>query len=175
MTSGHSKLLSQFPRTRTTGGPIDRNSSRTVSAQTSPRCQISSALFAISFTLSGRRLCVSARTNTRRASPAFALIVMLRFELSTRSTSEEYRRGQDDNTVRAAARLGSPSPNGRLAELLEDKLVGKATLGASMTNIRGSSEHPAVIGRLAYVCRMRGAVLPLQGDLAAVRLVFAMR
>src|SRR5436309_2950370 len=35
MTSGHSKLLSQFPRTTTTRGPIARSSSRIASAQTS--------------------------------------------------------------------------------------------------------------------------------------------
>src|SRR5438034_8601282 len=40
-----------------------------VSMQTSPRCQISSASLAISLTLSGKRLCVSARTKMRSASP----------------------------------------------------------------------------------------------------------
>jgi len=40
---------------------------KNASAQTSPRCQISSASLAISFTLSGSRLCVSARTKTRNA------------------------------------------------------------------------------------------------------------
>ena len=41
---------------------------RDTSAQTSPKCQISSASFAISFTFSGKRLCVSARTKMRQAS-----------------------------------------------------------------------------------------------------------
>lgn len=83
-TNGHSKLLSQFPRTTTTGGPIACNSSRIVSAQTSPRCQISSAFLGIFLTLSGRRLCVSARTKMRRVFSDFASVVMPRFELSSR-------------------------------------------------------------------------------------------
>ena len=65
-TSGHSKLVSQFPRTRVTRGPIAPSSSRILSAQTSPRCQISSAPFAIWLTFSGKRLCVSARTKIPR-------------------------------------------------------------------------------------------------------------
>src|SRR4029077_15363113 len=48
ITNGHSELLSQFPRTTITAGPIARSSSRIVSEQTSPRCQISSASLAIS-------------------------------------------------------------------------------------------------------------------------------
>ena len=57
---------------RSRRGPIARSSSRIVSAQTSPRCQISSASLAISLTLSGRRLCVSARTKMRQASLDFS-------------------------------------------------------------------------------------------------------
>ena len=64
-TSGQSVLLSQFPRTTVTCGPTVRSSSRMLSAQMSPRCQISSAPRAISFTLSGKRLCVSASTKMR--------------------------------------------------------------------------------------------------------------
>ena len=67
-TNGHSKLLSQFPRTTVTRGPIALSSSRMLSAQTSPRCQISSALLAISLTVFGKRLCVSARTKILKAS-----------------------------------------------------------------------------------------------------------
>jgi hypothetical protein len=47
---------------------------RILSAQTSPRCQISSASLAIWLTFSGRRLCVSARTkicSALLACPAF--------------------------------------------------------------------------------------------------------
>jgi hypothetical protein len=83
ITSGHSELLSQFPRTTTTGGPIARNSSRIVSAQTSPRCQISSATLAISFTLFGKRLCVSARTKMRRDSSDFRWVLILCFKVPT--------------------------------------------------------------------------------------------
>ena len=67
-TSGQSRLLSQFPRTTVIGGPTARSSSIMTSVQTSPKCQISSALLAISFTLPGKRLCVSAITKMRRAS-----------------------------------------------------------------------------------------------------------
>jgi hypothetical protein len=67
-TSGQSKLLSQLPRTTVTRGTIARSSSRMLSAQTSPRCQISCASLAISLTFSGKRLCVSARTKTRNVS-----------------------------------------------------------------------------------------------------------
>jgi hypothetical protein len=67
-TSGHSKLLSQLPRTTVTRGPIARSSSKMLSAQTSPRCQISSAPLASSFTCCGRRLCVSAKTKMRSAA-----------------------------------------------------------------------------------------------------------
>src|SRR6266508_1368585 len=76
-TNGHSKLLSQFPRTTVTRGPIARSSSRTLSAQTSPRCQISSASLAISFTFSGRRSCVSARTKMRTISFGRSWLVIL--------------------------------------------------------------------------------------------------
>jgi len=65
-TSGHSKLVSQFPRTRVIRGPIAPSSSRILSTQTSPRCQISSASLAIWLTFSGKRLCVSARTKIPR-------------------------------------------------------------------------------------------------------------
>jgi hypothetical protein len=61
-TSGHWKLLSQFPLTTVTGGPIARNSSKILSAQTSPRCQISSPVAARSRTASGNLLWVSAIT-----------------------------------------------------------------------------------------------------------------
>jgi hypothetical protein len=83
-TNGHSKLLSQFPRTTITAGPIACSSSRIVSAQTSPRCQISSASLAISLMRSGRRLCVSASTNTRRAFSdfAFTATLLLSFQLA---------------------------------------------------------------------------------------------
>ena len=64
-TRGQSRLLSQFPRTTVIRGLTARSSSITVSVQTSPRCQISSAPRAISFTLSGKRLCVSASTKMR--------------------------------------------------------------------------------------------------------------
>ena len=51
------KLLSQFPRTTVTRGPESREARReSLSAQTSPRCQISSASLAISLTFSGKRL-----------------------------------------------------------------------------------------------------------------------
>jgi hypothetical protein len=75
-TSGHSKLESQFPRTKVTRGPIARSSSRMVSAQTSPRCQISSASFAIWLTFSGKRLCVSAKTKMRNASFVFSRLII---------------------------------------------------------------------------------------------------
>ena len=77
-TSGHSKLVSQFPRTRVISGPIAPSSSKILSAQTSPRCQISSASLAIWLTFSGKRLCVSARTKTRGAfltCPAFFISI----------------------------------------------------------------------------------------------------
>ena len=64
----HFELLSQFPRTTITRGPIARSSSRIGSAQTSPRCQISSAPFAVSITFSGNRLWVSASTKMRCVS-----------------------------------------------------------------------------------------------------------
>ena len=41
-TNGHSELSSQFPLTSVSGGPMTRSSSAKLSAQTSPRCQISS-------------------------------------------------------------------------------------------------------------------------------------
>ena len=74
-TSGHSKLVSQFPRTRVIRGPIAPSSSRILSAQRSPRCQISSASLAICLTFSGRRLCVSARTKIRGAFPCSAFFI----------------------------------------------------------------------------------------------------
>ena len=49
---------------------------KNASAQTSPRCQISSASLAISFTLSGSRLCVSARTKMRKDFSDFAFLAM---------------------------------------------------------------------------------------------------
>ena len=84
-TNGRSELLSQFPRTTLTRGPIARSSSRIASAQTSPRCQISTASLAISLTFVGRRLCVSARTKMRQT---FECVVMLRFELPTREAGK---------------------------------------------------------------------------------------
>ena len=42
--SGQSSFQSQFPRTTVSGGPIASSSSVIVGSQTSPRCQISSAL-----------------------------------------------------------------------------------------------------------------------------------
>jgi hypothetical protein len=75
-TNGHSQLLSQFPRTTVTRGPIARSSSRMVSMQTSPRCQISSASVAIFLTVSGKRLCVSARTKIRNVSFNFLGVVI---------------------------------------------------------------------------------------------------
>jgi hypothetical protein len=68
ITSGQWKLLSQFPLTTVTGGPIAHNSSRILSAQTSPRCQISSAPAARSRTANGNLLCVSAITKIFRVS-----------------------------------------------------------------------------------------------------------
>jgi hypothetical protein len=66
-TSGHSKLLSQFPRTTVTGGPIACSSSRIGCAHTSPRCQISSASHPRSKIDCGSLLCVSARTRIFKA------------------------------------------------------------------------------------------------------------
>src|ERR1041385_4246734 len=101
-TSGHSKLLSQFPRTTITCGPIARSSSRIVSAHTSPRCQISSASLAISFTLSGKRLCVSARTKMRRTSFDFFCMLIARFRFSTpRHLQENSHRGPDAELSRS--------------------------------------------------------------------------
>ena len=73
-----------FRAQRVTRDPIARSSSRIASAQTSPRCQISSASLAISLTLSGRRLCVSARTKMRQDFSDFAFLAMLSFKLPTR-------------------------------------------------------------------------------------------
>ena len=72
-TSGQAKLLSQLPRTTVTRGPIPRSSSRMVSVQTSPRCQISSASLALSLTASGKRLWVSARTKICNVSFDFSV------------------------------------------------------------------------------------------------------
>jgi hypothetical protein len=73
MLSGHSKLLSQFPRTNVTGGPSRFSSSRIAGLQRSPRCQISLASRAKSRTISGSLLCVSAITRTRWALVSFIM------------------------------------------------------------------------------------------------------
>src|SRR5262245_66233219 len=55
------------------------------------------------------------------------------------------------------------------------KLVtGKAMLVARMTDVRATFKRLPV-GWLAFAYYLRGAVLPLQGDVAAVRLGLAMR
>jgi LPS-assembly protein len=48
-------------------------------------------------------------------------------------------------------------------------------LDTRMTNMRARFKCPPAIGWLAYVYHLRGAVLPLQGDFAAVPLAIAMR
>src|SRR5262245_32301966 len=48
-------------------------------------------------------------------------------------------------------------------------------LGARTTNMRARFKCPPAIRCLADVYHLRGAVLPLQGDFAAVPLAFAMR
>src|SRR5437764_10984444 len=50
-----------------------------------------------------------------------------------------------------------------------------ATLVARRANMRTSFKRPPVIGCLVRVYLFRGSVLPLQGDVAAVPLAFAMR
>jgi hypothetical protein len=88
--SGHSKLLSQLPRTRVTGGPISFNSSKMLGSHTSPRCQISLACRAISLTDCGNLLCVSARTKI--------LVIPSEVEGSRGATFEFSQR---DSSVRA--------------------------------------------------------------------------
>src|SRR4030095_5675341 len=53
------------------------------SMQTSPRCQISSASFAISLTFAGKRLCVSARTKIRNVPFNFTGVVTVGKECFT--------------------------------------------------------------------------------------------
>ena len=72
ITIGDANSLSQFPRTTVTGGPNNRSSSSSVGVQTSPRCQISSTSLTKAETFAGKRLCVSAMTNTFVMSSEYA-------------------------------------------------------------------------------------------------------
>ena len=105
-TSGQSRLLSQFPRTTVIRGPTARSSSIMVSVQTSPRCQISSAPRAISFTLSGKRLCVSASTKMRHVASfdRFSSAMLLRF-CSYREAEVRRPAFVDETSLERDARL----------------------------------------------------------------------
>ncbi len=82
-TNGHSNCYRNCLAPPLLEAAIARSSSRIVSVQTSPRCQISSASLAISLTASGKRLWVSARTKIRKMSFDFSGIGIARKVIST--------------------------------------------------------------------------------------------